>query len=412
MIIPFDSDRKGRGRPVLSWILIGLTGVVALVLQVLQISGRARIVSSVVHTFGISAVAPHPWSPLTYMLIHVGLAHFLVNAFYMWVFGSGVEDAVGWRWMLAIFVVGGAAGGLLQWSFGALTLAPEQRAMPIIGASAGCAALMGAFALRYYRARLSLIGIPWRPHVVSVISLLLFLEMAGGLYSVLQGEQATGVAHWAHVGGFLLGLIAARMLHLQEQAGASYLQQDAEQALAAGSPAGAIRRLERVLAQSPGDARAASALVSAWIALGDNRAAADALGTAQKMLLDRGNRAEAARLWAASPSAAALLLRREHAAALTPREWQILAAGLEEREEYGAAAEILRTGATSWSDAADVEPALIKAITLYTYQLHQKAEARILMALFRRNFPHSPWRAHAETLERELRNEAANEPDR
>ncbi|MDE2126344.1 MAG: rhomboid family intramembrane serine protease [Armatimonadetes bacterium] len=401
-----------RGRPVVSWILIALTGALALVLQAMQLTGRANAVTAIVNALGISAVAPHAWSPLTYMLVHVGLAHFLVNAFYLWVFGSGVEDAVGWKRMLAIFMIGGAAGGILQWAFGALTLAPEQRGMPIVGASAGCAALMGAFSLRYYRARLSLIGIPWKPHVVSVISLLLFLEMAGGLYSVLHGEQATGVAHWAHVGGFLIGLIVARMLHLQQQAGNSYLQEDAEKALAAGSPAAAIRRLDRVLAQAPNDIQATSALVPAWLALGDERAAAEALAKAQKMLLDRGSRAEAARLWAASTPACELLLRRNPGAILTPREWQILAAGLEEREEFSAAAQILEQGAMSWSDAADAEPALIKAITLYTYQLHRRPEARILMAHFTRRFPHSPWRAHAEALERELQNGSANEPGR
>ena len=77
--------------------------------------------------------------------------------------------------------------------------------MPVMGASAACAGLMGLFAVRYYRARLAFVGLPFRPHVVYVVAVFLAMEIGLGLFAVLRGTVASGVAHWAHVGGFIFG---------------------------------------------------------------------------------------------------------------------------------------------------------------------------------------------------------------
>ena len=165
---------------------------------------------------GVSDDAPGQASTwltlLTSMFMHGGLLHIAGNMLFLWIFGNNIEDSMGRARFLAFYLLGGLAALLAQ-----VVIQPDA-AVPTIGASGAVAAVLGGYALLYPRAR-----------VVTVIFIVIFftvielpaLLVLGGwfLLQALNGasELATpvagggGVAYWAHIGGFLFGLVAIRL---------------------------------------------------------------------------------------------------------------------------------------------------------------------------------------------------------
>lgn len=148
---------------------------------------------------------------VTSMFLHGGLLHLLGNMLFLWIFGSTVEDSMArWRYVL-FYLLGGLAAIGLQ-----VAVDPGST-VPTIGASGAIAGVLGGYILLYPRAR-----------VVSVVFLILLFTLielpAWLLLGIWFAEQALvgattlgdvagggGVAYFAHVGGFLFGLLAIRL---------------------------------------------------------------------------------------------------------------------------------------------------------------------------------------------------------
>jgi membrane associated rhomboid family serine protease len=158
--------------------------------------------------------SPATWlTLLTSMFMHGGLLHIAGNMLFLWIFGNNVEDAMGRVKFILFYLGGGLAATLIQ------TLIDTGSTVPSIGASGAVAAVLGAYALLYPRAR-----------VVSLIILIVFITIIElpallvlGLWFLLQlyygsSELAQpvagggGVAYWAHIGGFVFGLAVVKLL--------------------------------------------------------------------------------------------------------------------------------------------------------------------------------------------------------
>jgi len=142
---------------------------------------------------------------LTSMFLHGGFFHLLSNMWFLWVFGDNVEDRMGHGRFLFFYLLGGVAAALAQGVF-----SPGSHT-PMIGASGAVSAVLGAYYVLFPRA-----------YVVSVILFIfpLFLTFPAAVYlgywALLQLFQGLlglpGVAWWAHLGGFLFGLLFAPRL--------------------------------------------------------------------------------------------------------------------------------------------------------------------------------------------------------
>jgi membrane associated rhomboid family serine protease len=156
---------------------------------------------------------PSTWlTILTSMFMHGGLLHLGGNMLFLWIFGNNIEDSMGPLRFLAFYLLGGVAAVAAQ------TVVDPSAAVPTIGASGAVAAVLGAYALLYPRAR-----------VVTLIFIVIFftiIELPAlvvlGLWFLLQAfygasELATpvgeggGVAYFAHIGGFLFGLLLIKL---------------------------------------------------------------------------------------------------------------------------------------------------------------------------------------------------------
>jgi membrane associated rhomboid family serine protease len=133
--------------------------------------------------------------------------HILGNMLFLWVFGDNVEDALGKLGYLGFYLLGGAAAGALQFVIGANSTIPN------VGASGAIAAVLGAYIVLYPRSRILTVVFFFIITVVelpatAVLGLWFVLQLFEGV-SGLAGQVNSGVAYFAHVGGFAFGALVA-----------------------------------------------------------------------------------------------------------------------------------------------------------------------------------------------------------
>lgn len=145
-------------------------------------------------------------SLVTAIFLHGGWLHLLGNMWFLWIFGDNVEDRLGHFGFAAFYVMGGVLANLCHWWSGPGSL------VPVIGASGAVAAVLGAYAISWPWARVR--------SVLVLVVFITFIELPAlvilGFWFLTQLLEATqqvnlgvngGVAWWAHVGGFLAGMI-------------------------------------------------------------------------------------------------------------------------------------------------------------------------------------------------------------
>jgi membrane associated rhomboid family serine protease len=157
-----------------------------------------------------------PWlTVLTSLFMHAGLLHLGSNMLFLWIFGNNVEDAMGHLRYLLFYLLCGVGAALIQTAF-TLTFRPEEATIPNLGASGAIAGVLGAYLVLFPQARvrtlvflgffITLTRIP----ALLVLGLWFGLQFFQGIFAV-GGTDTGGVAVWAHVGGFVLGLLLVRL---------------------------------------------------------------------------------------------------------------------------------------------------------------------------------------------------------
>jgi membrane associated rhomboid family serine protease len=150
-----------------------------------------------------------PWATVfTSMFLHGGWLHLIGNMVFLWIFGSKTEGALGVGRYLLLYFGSGIAAALTQ------ALAAPHSHLPMIGASGAIAGVLGGYLLVYPRANVhTFIWIIIFFRIINVPAwVLLGLWFAMQLLSGLSAATAGGVAVWAHVGGFLSGLLLLSLL--------------------------------------------------------------------------------------------------------------------------------------------------------------------------------------------------------
>jgi membrane associated rhomboid family serine protease len=147
---------------------------------------------------------------VTSMFLHGGWLHLIGNMWFLWVFGSHIEDAMGSGRFLIFYLISGIASAVVQFfiSIGS--------PVPTVGASGAIAGVMGAFLILYPRVRvltLIFILIFVTTYELPAALMLIYwfaLQLLSGLGSLASISQAQSIAWFAHVGGFLAGILLVR----------------------------------------------------------------------------------------------------------------------------------------------------------------------------------------------------------
>jgi membrane associated rhomboid family serine protease len=152
-----------------------------------------------------------PSSLVTSMFLHGGWLHLIGNMWFLWVFGSHIEEAIGSGKYLIFYLASGVASALVQL---AVNLGSP---VPTLGASGAIAGVMGAFLLLYPRARVvTLVFIVFFITTIELPAAFMLLywfaiQLLSGLGALASVSQAQGIAWFAHIGGFVAGLVLVRI---------------------------------------------------------------------------------------------------------------------------------------------------------------------------------------------------------
>lgn len=154
-------------------------------------------------------------TPVTCMFLHGGWLHLGGNMLYLWIFGRGVESALGAGRYIALYLLCGVIAALTQ------AFVSPTSTVPMIGASGAIAGVLGAYLILYPRS--NVVVFLWIIILVRLLTVPAVILL--GLWFLLQLLSASavsageaGVAFWAHVGGFLAGILLVLLLHRRDVA--------------------------------------------------------------------------------------------------------------------------------------------------------------------------------------------------
>jgi membrane associated rhomboid family serine protease len=145
----------------------------------------------------------------TSMFLHGGWMHLIGNMWFLWLFGNNVEDAMGRPRFLVFYLICGLAAAFAQ------VMTNPASGIPMVGASGAISGVMGGYLVLYPRVRVfAVIPIFFFMHFVALpawtmLLYWLFVQFVGGLAAF--GGSEGGVAFWAHVGGFVAGVVLVKL---------------------------------------------------------------------------------------------------------------------------------------------------------------------------------------------------------
>jgi membrane associated rhomboid family serine protease len=216
-VLPLKDNVPTRSRPLVTYALI-VANVLVWVLY--QLPDLQRSVDELAyHPCELENTCAQvgqdwPLTALTSMFMHGSWAHLLGNMLFLWIFGNNVEDVLGKLRYLVFYLAGGFAATALQTAVTLSTGTNADAAIPNLGASGAVSAVLGAYLVLLPRASvLTLVFVFLReiPAILFLGAWFLFQLYDGG-YSLEHPEAGGGVAFFAHVGGFVFGALAIKLV--------------------------------------------------------------------------------------------------------------------------------------------------------------------------------------------------------
>src|SRR6185312_10623452 len=216
-MIPLSDGMPARRFPVVNVTLIVACFAVWLFYELPHLDSSIAHASFYPCTVDGSCHGPEPWeiSWFTAMFMHGSWSHILGNMLFLGVFGKNVEDAFGHVGYLGFYIAGGFFATMTQTLMTLLAGTAADARVPNLGASGAIAAVLGAYFVLYPSSRVLTLVVVWPIRIPAYVFLGLWflyqlVEANFGLFS--STANGGGVAFFAHVGGFLFGVLVARVL--------------------------------------------------------------------------------------------------------------------------------------------------------------------------------------------------------
>lgn len=224
-MFPIRDTIRSRSFPVVNLALIA-TNVLVFIFQsslsqqsfirIIQAYGLVPAQFSLTRPFEIFTV-------FTSMFMHGGWFHLISNVWTLYIFGDNVEDRMGSGRYLAFYLLAGGAAAATHIFF-----TPDLQ-QPTVGASGAVAGVLGAYFLLFPRSRvvtfIPVFVLPWFVQIPAgvYLGMWFFSQLANGL---IFEQGMSGIAWWAHIGGFVTGLILVRIFARPERIEVAYHQGD------------------------------------------------------------------------------------------------------------------------------------------------------------------------------------------
>lgn len=209
-MLPLKDENPSPVRPLVNYSII----IVNFAVFFLEVSD-AEIMSALIYDYGFipSLLLEEPLTNvhrlITSMFIHGGWIHMLGNMLYLFIFGDNTEAAFGHLNYAFFYLIAGISANMIHMTVSQLIGMPMD--IPAVGASGAISGVLGAYFLFYPRARVITLIFTWYLATLRPITAKYFL----GFWFILQLIPglllggSTGIAYWAHIGGFVVGIILA-----------------------------------------------------------------------------------------------------------------------------------------------------------------------------------------------------------
>jgi membrane associated rhomboid family serine protease len=216
-MLPLSDGLPARRFPIVTVAIIAANFAVWLFYELPDLASSVHQASFYPCTVDGSCTGPEPWevSWFTAMFMHGSWDHILGNMLFLAVFGKYVEDAFGRLGYLAFYIAGGFVATMTQTAVTLLAGTAADARVPNLGASGAIAAVLGAYFVLYPSSRvLGLIGIfPVRISAWFFLGFWFLYQLVEANLGLFEAQaHGGGVAFFAHVGGFVFGLVVATLL--------------------------------------------------------------------------------------------------------------------------------------------------------------------------------------------------------
>ena len=158
------------------------------------------------------------------MFLHGSWMHLLGNMWFLWLFGNNIEDSMTRSRFLAFYLLCGLTAALAQ------VMADPASEIPMVGASGAISGVMGAYLVLFPRVRVfTLVPLGFFITTLALPAWVMliywaFLQFAGGVTSVVGEQSGGGVAFWAHLGGFVAGVVLVKVFERRDRVAAHTAQ--------------------------------------------------------------------------------------------------------------------------------------------------------------------------------------------
>lgn len=207
-----DSEVRGAGPGIVNIALIVINTLV-FIFQALMPPAAAQ---NFVNTWGVIPVeilrGQDMITLLTSMFLHGGWLHLIGNMLFLWVFGDNVEAVLGSPFYLAFYLAGGLAASAAH------ILLNTTSTIPSVGASGAIAAVLGAYIVMFPHSKVRVLMLLGGRAGITRVGALIFLgiwfvtQLFSGIAGLVETAQTSGVAFWAHIGGFIFGIVVGFLL--------------------------------------------------------------------------------------------------------------------------------------------------------------------------------------------------------
>ncbi len=213
MLIPLRDTQPSYSPPIVTVLLI----IVNVFVFLYEVSLDSYSLNHLIAVYGIVPDRLNYLTLLTSMFLHGGWAHVGGNMLFLWIYGDNVEDVLGHFKYLLFYLVCGLAAGLVH-----VYLNPYSR-IPTVGASGAIAGVMGAYLLKFRHAKVEVLVFFFFFTFVEIPAPFLLIywfvvQLFSGIGSIAYSQASEGgVAVWAHVGGFLAGMLLIKLMGSREK---------------------------------------------------------------------------------------------------------------------------------------------------------------------------------------------------
>lgn len=208
MFFPIGDVQVQRGyKPIFSYLLIAINVLIFLYQFFMPIDQQEAFVVKYGSIPNEILHGKDYFTILTSMFLHGGWMHLIGNMLFLWVFADNIEATIGYPKFILFYLLGGVAATLAH-----AVLAPESN-VPCVGASGAISAVLGAYIVMFPKSQVKVLFVillsTFSVPAIYFLGIWIVQQLIAGVGSLtVKTMDTTGVAYWAHIGGFVFGVLA------------------------------------------------------------------------------------------------------------------------------------------------------------------------------------------------------------